>query len=764
LAALSQQPTTEPVDTQFDGAGLSAAGGNRDAHVSDGLKEAARLTLRPVSITDPVKERIEGSTDPRELAALLSEHRDDPKLASLVAERIYKFGDSRCENALVDYLQRHGADEEHRATVQKCVDVVHFLALERDIDPRSIERALKPLMGSKDPELRKNALIILGEVGHPEALRELHRIRTDRAEDPALRLHALVLSPEGQQRILERMLEEKLSPDIEASILWGLYGREGKYRDTAVHRLNDEKTDPKLRGMLLSGAIGRPGIVDDKMIADACASSEVQLSVAGTLAAQLRAGENGPAVLRQAIAASESKSSYSEGALLGVLAPFGAVEDRARFEKILNAEDAGTARDAAFRYFAKVDPAFAVEVARLDYGDGPNKCLSSGAIEVLLANGDKSDDQAIIESLQKISPYSDLDRVLEAVERYKRVDLLTHIPAPADPNERYGYKKIVRALVRSGDEDAVSELMSTPCERFQRGNDAVALAKSPAIGALEATYTALSKGDSPSQRALAHEFGSHPVEYTRFISNLAASGEPKLTAWADDLIRAKTLGIEYPLRFRPQDLHHIIETRRSDAPATEGEPQALVVLPRSDHNRAFYGVAQVIESLRERGYRVVLHEASNEDDVAAALRSQNRYGPSDFIILGAHGTKEMMSFGGADPARGIIDDERLALDLSDRAQFKNDEIRGALKEGGHVMLLSCSTGEGGERAKNMANMMREIFPHAAEDGISAPPIPVRAGSPLEFDKDGKPVQLKEPWIRFYLIEAEVTARTSGVPA
>ena len=125
-------------------------------------------------------------------------------------------------------------------------------------------------------------------------------------------------------------------------------------------------------------------------------------------------------------------------------------------------------------------------------------------------------------------------------------------------------------------------------------------------------------------------------------------------------------------------------------------------------------------------------EAENDDTLIEALRCGTSYEnqewscPADLLILGAHGFKQGMSFGAADPQVSGISDEAAMLDLGDEERLAQAGVDRALAPGGTVILWSCSTGAGRDEAgssDNVANMIRRLFPQAGEEKIISPIAP-----------------------------------------
>jgi hypothetical protein len=197
-------------------------------------------------------------------------------------------------------------------------------------------------------------------------------------------------------------------------------------------------------------------------------------------------------------------------------------------------------------------------------------------------------------------------------------------------------------------------------------------------------------------------------------------GDPELpgdvTAGLDLLSEAKDLDIEFTTRFSRETLREIIENRKN--PARDDRPVAALIYCKSDHNGAFHSHDSKVRQLIDNGYRVMYLEAGSDISVARALQSASALGTpqekrASLIVLAGHGMPEGIAFG---PLTSGAD----AIDRFDKPMLLRERVPDTLEAGGQVVLISCSTGAGMEREPNMANFLREIFPHAAVRGIWAP--------------------------------------------
>jgi hypothetical protein len=72
------------------------------------------------------------------------------------------------------------------------------------------------------------------------------------------------------------------------------------------------------------------------------------------------------------------------------------------------------------------------------------------------------------------------------------------------------------------------------------------------------------------------------------------------------------------------------------------------------------------------------------------------------------------------------------LDFADEQFFKTKGLDRVLKDGGQIVLDSCSNGEGRAEVDNMANFIRRVFEQAKEKGIWSA---TESYGPLEFHFD-----------------------------
>lgn len=165
---------------------------------------------------------------------------------------------------------------------------------------------------------------------------------------------------------------------------------------------------------------------------------------------------------------------------------------------------------------------------------------------------------------------------------------------------------------------------------------------------------------------------------------------------------------------------------RTTPDENDPRPLAVVVFGTADWNKAFENNA--IDELL-KGYRVVYHEVSTEGGAINALQEATAKRAASLLIIGGHGTQGETQLGG-----GLFwpwQREERNLDLSDEEQLRRANIGKMVGPGAHVILESCSTGQGRDKENNMANMLHRLMPQAT---IHAPTEP--AAVQIVLDEHG----------------------------
>jgi hypothetical protein len=133
--------------------------------------------------------------------------------------------------------------------------------------------------------------------------------------------------------------------------------------------------------------------------------------------------------------------------------------------------------------------------------------------------------------------------------------------------------------------------------------------------------------------------------------------------------------------------------------------RVLILVSKEDWNGAFASVP-IVDRLAALGIQHVdYREVGSESDVKRILADAKTNGATyDEVFIAGHGTQNSLALGGDDRAKletpAIKDD--LYVDFSDFDDGDFD-FSSVLKKGGRLIDLSCSNGEGADKADNLAN-------------------------------------------------------------
>ena len=106
-------------------------------------------------------------------------------------------------------------------------------------------------------------------------------------------------------------------------------------------------------------------------------------------------------------------------------------------------------------------------------------------------------------------------------------------------------------------------------------------------------------------------------------------------------------------------------------------------------------------------FRVIYYEVSTDEEFKRSLKEATRTKRASLLIVAGHGVAKNLSFGAADPAREQLESEKKYLDVGDIEKMKG--LEKTMVSGGKIVLISCSNGEGGRGANNVANFVANIF-------------------------------------------------------
>lgn len=211
-----------------------------------------------------------------------------------------------------------------------------------------------------------------------------------------------------------------------------------------------------------------------------------------------------------------------------------------------------------------------------------------------------------------------------------------------------------------------------------------------------------------------------------------------LKQWAKDLEKCEKLGIEHPLRLKPETLSEIISNREQSSEGRKKDKRdlAIICMPKADYNGFAYAMRNEIEGLRSKGYRLMFYEVDSRDSLIKSVNDAASSGKAQNLILIGHGTRDAIAFSANDPGQGHLVDSSNGLTIKDAEALKKNGFGNCLKQNGRILLISCSVGAGAGKNENLANMMRDVVPHALPKGIVAPTAPTIFQGFI-FDKNNK---------------------------
>ena len=221
------------------------------------------------------------------------------------------------------------------------------------------------------------------------------------------------------------------------------------------------------------------------------------------------------------------------------------------------------------------------------------------------------------------------------------------------------------------------------------------------------------------------------------------------------LTEAGNLGIEKIYRFgnivnTMKILGSVVEERLRGAQKDDNRPLLVIISAREDSEGSFSQkggmVGQKIAFFQKAGYRVMYYEVDDKEGIAKSLADacgkDGKIKQADIVMFAAHGNRYAMSLGSFNPnnvAKGVMNGSE-EVNVNDEQYLKDQNIGSYLKNKGHVVLWSCSTGQGEEKGRNMVKMWRNVFPQAKVRGIFGP---TQDNTEINFDigknNKGEPV-------------------------
>jgi|GEM_PF-3909481 len=211
---------------------------------------------------------------------------------------------------------------------------------------------------------------------------------------------------------------------------------------------------------------------------------------------------------------------------------------------------------------------------------------------------------------------------------------------------------------------------------------------------------------------VAYAWGKIRNKYSKRLRRVFKGRVPKNFSDFNKALK-RIYDIEFLERFRSIDtLLGVLELRLN--PGRAVGKTAVVISPKVDGNGAFDSYP-VVDRLRELGFTVLYYEVGDEGAAIRALKHATMKGKrkADVVVIEGHGSASTLSLGGEDlGAGGKMSDEFKYIDSSD-VENGRDELRlkRFIKQGGDLVLNSCSNGEGFDRNRgNLANRLAEVLP------------------------------------------------------
>jgi hypothetical protein len=207
------------------------------------------------------------------------------------------------------------------------------------------------------------------------------------------------------------------------------------------------------------------------------------------------------------------------------------------------------------------------------------------------------------------------------------------------------------------------------------------------------------------------------------IARLRADGHPHLPSNNEtyDSFRDRLDALGPHASDRIVSLGHaltLLHNHETLGSSTPDRPVAVVIGPTSDYNGAFASHTgfPVLDSLMESGrFHVLYFESADEAGARDALMAahEGTHRRLHTVVFSGHGLSTTLALEGPDPARPetvMASREEDFIDIADLVQGDLGDLNSILEPDGQVLMWSCSNGEGGAEAVNLANGMAESVP------------------------------------------------------
>ncbi|GEM_PF-3996132 len=214
----------------------------------------------------------------------------------------------------------------------------------------------------------------------------------------------------------------------------------------------------------------------------------------------------------------------------------------------------------------------------------------------------------------------------------------------------------------------------------------------------------------------------------------------EFTQDAESFFRELASLTRFPNRFEGyQTIYTLWKNKKEILSSSDPRPIALLVYPSKDWNVAFERSKLPDQLVRNGKVRALYFEVDTDSEAIATIQrvSENGKKPIQDLVLAGHGTRKVLAFGGEDLRRsqtGALLLEEKYLDTEDMQKPEWQQLSHYLQPNATLLLYSCSNGEGGEKAFNLANTLAQILPSSMK--IFSSPIP----SNIEYFKTNPATQ------------------------
>jgi hypothetical protein len=156
----------------------------------------------------------------------------------------------------------------------------------------------------------------------------------------------------------------------------------------------------------------------------------------------------------------------------------------------------------------------------------------------------------------------------------------------------------------------------------------------------------------------------------------------------------KIFGITNFFRYRPEDLlrQYQLAQKAQSEQKTNIKGYVLFQTAAADYNDAFdnpvtYQMRQEMDQYLQAGYLPIFMEMNSTlSYLRTTKKTTDTFGPADIIIINGHGTHKGIQFNRHD----LRDAE---FNIKEYLKYNNTSFQHSIKENGHLVLNSCSTGD-----------------------------------------------------------------------